>query len=69
MGSSIAINGFAISPVLTITQLLNHAIKTRPTVVDRQEMILSDRNKGIIYCFVQASQQSYFFHALATPYS
>ena len=32
-GSSIAINGFAIWPDLTRTQLLNYAIKTRPTVI------------------------------------
>ena len=31
-GSSIAIIGFAIWPDLTTTQLLNYAIKTRPTV-------------------------------------
>ena len=32
MGSKIAIIGFTIWPDLTSTQLLNHAIKTRPTV-------------------------------------
>ena len=31
-GSTIAIVGFAIWPDLTSMQLLNHAIKTRPTV-------------------------------------
>ena len=32
-GSSIAIIGFIIWPDLTTTQLLNYAIKTRPTVL------------------------------------
>ena len=31
-GLTIAINGFTIWPNLTSTQLLNHAIKTRPMV-------------------------------------
>ena len=33
MGSTVAIIGFAIGPDLCSTQLLNHAIKTRPTVL------------------------------------
>ena len=33
-GSTIAIIEFVIWPYLTSTQLLNHAIKTSPTVID-----------------------------------
>ena len=33
-GSTIAIIGFVIWPYLTNMQLLNHAIKTSPTVID-----------------------------------
>ena len=38
-GSSIAIIGFAIWPVLTRMQLLNYAIKTHPTVIVHSSMI------------------------------
>ena len=40
-GSTIAIIEFAIWPGLTSTQLLNHAIKTRPTVFDLADKLFS----------------------------
>ena len=60
-GSTIAIIGFVIWPDLTSTQLLNHAIKTRPTVfLFSYRLFYSRILKTFTYYSFQATHYSFF---------